>query len=174
MGSCASALHVYSLNKAEKILDVPLGGDNQVAGGVAMSGTSAFAGTRSGKLCAVDVAAGKILWTNADGQGEAFMTPAVNDKMVVFGADDGKVYGLRRDTGVKVWVTDTGNRPSSPVIAGDRVVVSSGGSLFLLGLGDGKKIWSAPVSDDITSPAVVAGIILVGGDDGTVTAYGRK
>jgi eukaryotic-like serine/threonine-protein kinase len=174
MGSCASALHVYSAAKAEKIMDVSLGGDNQVAGGVAMSGSSAFAGTRSGKLCAVDVSAGKILWTNADGQGEAFMTPAVSATMVVFGADDGKVYGLRRDTGVKLWSFDTGNRPASPVIAGDRVVVSSGGSLFLLALADGKKIWSAPVSDDITSPAVVGGRILVGGDDGTVTAYGRK
>ncbi len=41
-------------------------------------------------------------------------------------------------------------------------------------LGTGKKLWSAPVSDDITSPAVVGGMILVGGDDSTVTAYGRK
>jgi len=30
------------------------------------------------------------------------------------------------------------------------------------------------VSDDITSPAVVGGMILVGGDDGTVSAYGKK
>ncbi|HVE38235.1 MAG TPA: PQQ-binding-like beta-propeller repeat protein [Planctomycetota bacterium] len=174
MGSCASALHVYSEAKGEKIMDVPLGGDNQVAGGVALSGSSAFAGTRSGKLCAVDVSAGKILWTNSDGQGEAFMTPAVNDATVVFGADDGKVYGVRRDTGAKIWSLDTGNRPMSPVIVGERVVVSSGGSLFLLSLADGKKLWSAPVSDDITSPAVVGGRILVGGDDGTVSAYGRK
>jgi outer membrane protein assembly factor BamB len=174
MGSCASALHVYSVDKAEKTMDVPLGGDNQVAGGVAMSGTTAFAGTRSGKLCAVDVSAGKILWTNSDGQGEAFMTPAANETMVVFGADDGKVHGLKRETGAKLWSFDTGNRPLSPVIAGDRVIVSSGGSLFLLSLADGRKIWSAPVSDDITSPAVVGGRILVGGDDGTVSAYGRK
>ena len=116
MGSCASALHVYSVNKAEKTMDIPLGNDNQVAGGVAMSGATAFAGTRSGKLCAVDVAAGKILWTNGDGQGEAFMTPAVNETMVVFGADDGKVYGLKRDTGSKLWAFDTGNRPMSPVV----------------------------------------------------------
>lgn len=174
MGSCASALHVYSIEKAEKSTDVPLGGDNQVAGGVAMSGTSAFAGTRSGKLCAVDVAAGKILWTNADGQGEAFMTPAVNEKVVVFGADDGKVYCLRRDTGAKIWAMDTGNRPMSPVIAGDRVVVSSGGALFLYDLATGKQLWTAKVSDDISAPAVVGGMILVGCDDGTVTAYGRK
>ena len=40
MGSCASALHVFSEPSGEKLMDVPLGGDNQVAGGVAMSGTT--------------------------------------------------------------------------------------------------------------------------------------
>ncbi|HLY10136.1 MAG TPA: PQQ-binding-like beta-propeller repeat protein [Planctomycetota bacterium] len=174
MGSCASALHVYSASKGVKVTDISLGPDNQVAGGVAMSGTHAFAGTRSGKLCAVDVADGKILWTFAEGQGEAFATPAVTDRVVVYGADDGKAYAVDRAKGTKVWALDTGNRPMSPVIARDRVVISSGGSLFLADLAGGKKLWSAPVSDDITSPAVVGGMILVGADDGTVTAYGKK
>lgn len=174
MGSCASALHIYSSSKAVKTTDVPLGPDNQVAGGVALSGTQAFAGTRSGKLCAVDVAEAKILWTFPDGQGEAFATPAVTDKVVVYGADDGKVYAVDRAKGTKLWATDTGNRPLSPVVARDKVVVSSGGKLFLLDLATGKPLWSAPVSDDTTSPAVVGGMILVGGDDGTLTAYGRK
>jgi outer membrane protein assembly factor BamB len=174
MGSCASALHIYSASKGAKVTDVPLGPDNQVAGGVALSGVQAFAGTRSGKLCAVDVAAAKILWTFAEGQGEAFATPAVSGRVVVYGADDGKVYAVDREKGTKLWAYDTGNRPTSPVVAGSRVVVSSGGSLFLLDLAAGTKVWSAPVSDDITSPAVVGGMILVGGDDGTVTAYGKK
>jgi outer membrane protein assembly factor BamB len=174
MGSCAAALHVFSIEKAEKVADVPLGKDNEVAGGVAMAGTTAFAGTRSGKLCAVDIVGEKVLWTNADGSGEAFQTPAVGDKWVIFGADDGKLHGINRETGARVWSFDTGNRPLSPVIAGDRVVVSSGGSLFMLDLAKGTKLWSAPVSDDISSPAVVGGMILVGGDDSTVTAYGRK
>lgn len=174
MGSCASALHIYSASKAAKTTDVPLGADNQVAGGVALSGTQAFAGTRSGKLCAVDVAESKILWTFADGQGEAFATPAVTDKVVLYGADDGKLYAVDRAKGTKIWAVDTGNRPMSPVIARDKVVVTSGGKLFLYELATGKPLWSAPVSDDTTSPAVVGGMILVGGDDGTVTAYGRK
>lgn len=174
MGSCASALHIYSSSKAAKTTDVPLGADNQVAGGVALSGTQAFAGTRSGKLCAVDVAEAKILWTFPDGQGEAFATPAVTDKVVVYGADDGKLYAVDRARGTKVWAVDTGNRPLSPVVARDKVVATSGGKLFLYELATGKPLWSAPVSDDTTSPAVVGGMILVGGDDGTVTAFGRK
>jgi outer membrane protein assembly factor BamB len=174
MGSCASALHVYSIQKSNKVTDVSLGGDNQVAGGVAMSGTHAFAGTRSGKLCAVDVAESKILWTFAEGQGEAFATPAVTDKVVLYGADDGKLYAVDRAKGTKLWAFDTGNRPMSPVIARNRVVVASGGTMFLLDLATGKKVWSAAVSDDISAPAVAGGMILVGGDDGTVTAFGGK
>ena len=53
-------------------------------------------------------------------------------------------------------------------------MVSSGGTLLVADLASGRKLWSAPVSDDLSSPAVVGGMILVGGDDGTVTAFGRK
>jgi outer membrane protein assembly factor BamB len=174
IGSCASALHVFSIEKAVKEADIYLGGDDQVAGGVALSGKMAFAGTRSGKVVAVDVVDHKILWSNSDSRGEAFATPAVNDRFVVFASDDGKVYGLNRETGVRLWDFDTGFKPLSPVIAGTRVVVSSGGSLFLLELETGRKLWTVRVSDEITSPAVVGGRVIVGADDGTVTAFGRE
>ena len=162
------------VEKASKVTDIALGGDSQVAGGVAISGKTAFAGTRSGKVVAADISEGKLLWTNADTQREAFTTPAVNDRWVIFGSEDDKVYALRRDTGAKVWEFDTHHKPSSPVIAGNRVAVASAGTLFLLDLETGRKIWSVEVSDEITSPAVVGGVLLVGADDGTVTAYGKK
>jgi outer membrane protein assembly factor BamB len=174
MGSCASALHLYTVGDSVTRTDVPLGGDCQVAGGVAISGNAAFAGTRSGKVCAVDLGQAKVLWVNEDNQREAFTTPAVNDRWVVFGSDDGKVYALGREKGQKIWEFDTGKKPSSPVLAGRRVAVSSGGTLFLLEAESGKKIWSAAVSDEITSPALLGGVLIVGADDGTVTAYGRK
>lgn len=174
MGSCASALHVYTVEKDPVKSDVPLGGDSQIAHGVAIVAKTAYAGTRGGKVVAIDLVASKVLWTNADTQREAFTTPAVNDRWVVFGSDDGSVYGLSRETGVKAWSFESGRKPSSPVIAGKRVVVASGGQLFLLNLETGAKVWSEKVSDDITSPALVDGVILVGADDGTVTAYGRK
>jgi len=174
MGSCASALHVFSVEKAKKTVDIPLGADCQVAGGVALSGKLAFAGTRSGNVCAVDVVAGKILWTNRDSKNETFTTPAVNDRHVVVGSDDGHVYCLDRATGAGVWKFDTEDTPSSPVIAAGRGGGPAGGGLFMLELGNGRKIWTHRVSDWITSPAVAQGLVIVGADDGTITAFGRK
>ncbi len=174
MGSCAAALHVFSIAEQRKLRDVPLGDDRQVAGGVALIGKIAYAGTRDGSLSAVDVDAGKVEWTNTDAESEAFTTPAVGKDRIIFGADDGRIYALDRKTGKKRWVYDTERPPFSPVIAGNRVVVSSGGMLFILDLANGKELWTAEVSDDITSPAIVDGMIIIGSDEGVVSAFGKK
>jgi len=173
-GSCASALHVIVVEKEPKRRDVPLGDDGQVAGGVALSGKMAYAGTYGGKLFAVDVEAARIVWKSGFSASEAFTTPAVNDRLVVYGSLDGKVYALNRRTGEKVWEHDTGDSPSSPLIARDRLALSSGGSLLLLDLATGRKVWGARVSDMITGPAAAGGRLIVGTDSGTVAAFGRK
>jgi outer membrane protein assembly factor BamB len=38
----------------------------------------------------------------------------------------------------------------------------------------GDLLWSKEVSDEISSPAIVDGMIVVGSDDGTVTAFGAE
>ena len=172
MGSCASALHVFSIEKKAKVADVELGGDAQVAGGVAIVDGIAYAGTRTGALCAVNVKTNNLIWTNEDSTGEAFSTPAVTDRLVVHGSTDGFLYALERSTGKTVWSFDSEFTASSPVVTGERIVFTSGGVLYILNLADGKKVWSAEVSDDATAPAVVAGRVVVGADDGTVSAWG--
>jgi outer membrane protein assembly factor BamB len=174
MGSCASALHVFGAEKGVKLHDVSAGNECQIAGGVALQGTLAYAGSRTGKMIAADLAAGKVLWTFGDSKKESFGTPAVGEKLVLFSSDDGKVYALERATGAAAWVYDSKGSPGSPVVAGNRAIVSSGGDLHLLDLADGKKLWSGKVADEITSPALVGGRIVVGADDGSVSAWGRK
>ncbi len=173
MGSCASALHVFEIGAAAKTADIEIGGDNQVAGGVAFDGAIAYAGTRSGGLVAADVAEKKILWVNSDARGETFTTPAIGEKVVVFGSDDGRVYALDRKTGKQVWAYEADDTPSSPVIAGNRVVVTAGGSLILLDFADGSQVFTTEISDWTTAPSIVGGLILIGADDGTLTAFGE-
>jgi outer membrane protein assembly factor BamB len=173
MGSCASALHCFSAENGRKQADIDLGEDGQVAGGVAVSGTFAFAGTRGGRLLAADLAAGKLAWANEDAAREVFTTPAVNDALVVFASDDGKVRALNRGTGARVWEFDAGAKPGSPAIAANRAVVAAGGSLHLLELQTGRQVWTTRVADQVTGPALVGGRLIVGADDGTVSAFGR-
>lgn len=172
LGSCAAALHIFDASGEGRRRDVPLAEDGQVAGGAALAGKTAYVGTHGGKVFAVDIEGGKVLWENRSAGGETFTTPAVSDHLVVFGSRDGKVYGVERATGTKVWEHDTGGEPSSPVVARDRVAVSSKGSLLILELATGRKVWSARVSDSISGPAVVRGLLVVGTDEGTVVAWG--
>ena len=60
----------------------------------------------------------------------------------------------------------------SPVIAQDKVVVCAGGVLSLLALETGEELWSFEVSDEISSPSIIEGMILVGSDDGSLSAFG--
>ena len=171
-GSCAAAIHVFDPGTGRLLRNVKIGGDSQVAGGVAQDKGLVFSGCRSGKVMQVDVKEGKILWTNDQSESEVYSTPAVNDQWVVAASDDGNLYGMDRVDGKGKWKFDTKGSPTSAVIAGDKVVVSADGELFLLRLADGSKLWSLKISDEITAPAVTGDMILVGSEDGTVVALG--
>jgi outer membrane protein assembly factor BamB len=72
-----------------------------------------------------------------------------------------------------MWAYETGGTMlGAPVVADDKVVVCADGKIHLLRLKDGTKISIVEVSDTITSPAVVAGLVIVGSDAGHVIAFG--
>ena len=172
-GSCASALHVYSAVDGSLLRNIEFDEESQVAGGVAITGQSVFAGSHSGRLFHADLTTGEILWMNESSEDEIFTTPAVNDEWVIFGSYDDNVYALDRATGELKWTFNSEGLPVSPVIASDKVLVSSDGMLYMLTLKTGEVIASYEVSDEITSPALINGMIVVGSDDGTVTAFGQ-
>ena len=169
-GSCAAALHVFSPDTGKLLRNIEIDEDSQVAGGVALDGDLVVSGSRSGKVLQADVKTGKILWTNTDSKAEVFATPAVTSEWVVACSNDGIVFALDRGTGTLRWRFDTKGMPSSPVIAGDKIVVAADGELYLLRLADGAKLWSLKISDDVTSPCVTQGMVLLGSEDGTVVA----
>jgi outer membrane protein assembly factor BamB len=171
-GSCANALHIFSANDGALLSEIVLDEDSQVAGGVAIVGNSVFSGSHSGRLFHADLATGQIFWINEDSEDEIFSTPAVNSSLVVFGSFDGFFYALDRMTGKKKWAFETDGIPVSPVIAGEKVIACSDGTIYLLDVNTGKQLWFYEVSDEISSPGIFNDMILIGADDGTVTALG--
>ena len=170
-GSCASALHVYSTVDGGLVKEIAFDEDSQVAGGAAIVGDSAYVGTHSGRVFRAGLNAGEVMWFNEDSYDEIFETPAVTQEYVVFSSYDGNIYALNPETGELIWRKETDGIPTSPVIAGDRVVITTDGVLLLLNLATGEELWSYEISDEASSPAIVGGLVVVGSDDGTVTAF---
>lgn len=171
-GSCAAALHIFSPETGEKLHNVGIDDDSQIAGGVAVSGGYVYAGCRSGKILQIEISSGKQIWTNADSDSEVFSTPAVAGDWITACSNSGVIYALDRATGKTRWKVETDAALSSPVIASDKVLVSADGELIILGLADGTRLGSVKISDEITSPAIAGPMVLVGSEDGTVAALG--
>jgi outer membrane protein assembly factor BamB len=172
-GSCAAALHVFSAKDGTLVKNIGFDEDSQVAGGAAIVGESAYVGSHSGRLFSTNLNTGEILWYNEDSYDEIFETPAVDDEFVIFSSYDGNVYALHRETGKTVWTFETDGVPTSPVIASDKVVITSDGIMSLLKRTTGEEIWTYEISDETSSAAIINGMIVVGSDDGTVTAFGK-
>ena len=60
------------------------------------------------------------------------------------------------------------------MVADGKVVVGSDdGSLYIVSLADGKKLWSYDVGEPIiAAPALANGTIIIGAEDGRVHAFG--
>ena len=168
-GSCASALHVVSLEDGALLRDIKIeNGGGQVAGGVALDGGYAYAGTRDGRVLRAVIQSGEIEWLHAVSEDEVFSTPAVQGDWVVVTSFDGVVHALERDTGTVRWTHELGGTPSSPLLAGDKVIVCADGTVYMLSLEDGVVVWEMPLADEITSPAVLPDGLVFGTEDGSL------
>jgi len=173
-GSCAAAFHIFSAENGSVTKNIELDPDSQVASGVAIAGDSVFGGSHSGRVFHASISQGEVLWVNGDSEDEVFTTPALSEDSLVFSSYDGNVYALDRLTGTQKWKHVTDGYPTSTVIARDRVYVGIDGALHVFSLSDGEELWSYEVSDEISSPAIIQNSIVVGSDDGIVTAFGAK
>ncbi len=172
-GSCASALHLIATDKGEKIGDIAIeGGGGQVAGGVAVHGDFAYLGCRDGRVMRANLKEASLVWLQSISESEVFSTPAVKDGWVVVTSLDGVLHALDRETGAVRWKHELGGEPASPVIAGDKVVVTSDDTVFLVRLADGSRVWEMRMAGFISAPAVIENLVVVGCEDGTLIALG--
>lgn len=171
-GSCASALHIIAAKDGAHMHDVKIEeGGGQVAGGVASADGFAYAGCRDGRVMRADLNNASLAWIQSVSKTEVFSTPAIKDDWIVATSLDGILHALDRNTGQQRWRFEVGGEPKSPVIVGNKVVVTSDDKLFLVTLQDGARAWETQMAGYLSGPAVVRDLILVGCEDGTVTAF---
>ena len=171
-GNCDAALYFHDAASGKRTGKVELLKDGQVYAGVALADGNVYAGDRTGRLYAVQTKTGKILWVSEVAGADLSSTPSVAPGIIVFSSDDGKVYAVNRKDGELAWSAETGGRPLSPVISGNRVLVSVDGTLFMLDLPTGGILDRLELSDQITSPALVHDTIIVGTQEGYIIKIG--
>lgn len=173
-GGCDAALHLVDLQTGAQTAKVELGEGCQIAGSVAMHGDRAYFGHYGNEFLRVDLEAGEVEW-RYQGKRQGFCSsPAVDERVVVFGGRDRHLHCARRSDGAPLWKFRTKRKvDASPVICGDKVVFGSGdGRLYMLRVADGEQVWSYDIGKPIySSPAVVDGMIVIGAGDRRVYAF---
>ena len=172
-GSCDASVHGLSIADGKTVGFVGLGEGCEMAGGLALAGSRAFIGNRSGAMVCADLKTGESVWENNSGDEQLFTAPALTADMVVFVTGDGQLICAKQANGDVAWEVATDAMvATAPVILGNHVIVGMDGALRAYQMSDGKMAWSHEVSDDITSPAIVDGLLILGTDDGRLMAFG--
>lgn len=104
----------------------------------AVVGNSLYMGFPNGRVTALDVASGAVVWSvRLPGQaylGGVLSPPAVSGDTVYVGANNGHLYGLDRDTGAEQWRFEIGTWVASgPAISGNALLAGAwDGNLYAL------------------------------------------
>ena len=120
-------------------------GEN-VSAGPAIEGTSLFAISEGGRLCALDVAGGGLLWEASMPPGASYSLPLVieNGELYVTTASGGIIKCSVPRKGAIDWQADAGAHLSSPVTVGQgmAVAVADGGKVYAYHASFGTEAWS--------------------------------
>lgn len=171
-GSCDANIYWVPIADPNAVKTINAG--SYVATNPAIHQGIIYAGSYEGVFLAADAKTQKILWQFDESEDAFLSAPAANEKVVVVGSRDRRMYCLDRFTGKKLWVFSAqDNFDSSPVICGNKVAIGcDDGRLYLLDLQTGQEIFSytlgAPVQ---SSPAIAQNHLLIGCDNGIIYAF---
>ncbi|MEW6070019.1 MAG: PQQ-binding-like beta-propeller repeat protein, partial [Candidatus Thermoplasmatota archaeon] len=98
-----------------------------------------------------------LLWSYQTA-GPVYSSPAIADRKVFFGSNDGKIYCLNADNGELVWEYTTGGAvKSSPAVSEGMVFIGSDDKkLYCLSVENGSLLWSFQTTGAIHSSPTVA------------------
>src|SRR5215210_3508361 len=134
----------------------------------AIADGTAYVGSGTGDLHAVDLWTGKGKWKYKTKEAILESSPAVGGGMVFVGDSGGVFHAVNAATGKGVWTYKTDAEiKSSPVIVGDKVLIGSyDGSLYCFRMRDGKTAWRLKTENYVHgTPAVVDGVAYFAGCD---------
>lgn len=151
----------------------------------AVTASTVFIGSNDSTLYALDRATGRVRWRYAAGSAVS-SSPAVAGGLVIAQSAAGVIFAVAEQTGRPRWRVQTGPLlphdfdrgawdyyVSSPVIAGDMVIVGAGdGAVYALDLRTGAQHWRSQTRGRVRStPAVHEGLVVAGSFDARVYAF---
>lgn len=128
-----------------------------------------YVGSRDGYLYALNMNTGTLAWRYLVGLSLESSSPTVVNNIVYIGANsassNGGVYAINATTGQLIWVAfQTTAFNSSPIIAdGQLFITSASGDLLAMDAATGLNHWSRTLFTNGASPAVMNGVVYVGG-----------
>jgi outer membrane protein assembly factor BamB len=174
---CDGLMRVVSASDGTEVSSIELG--SYVGASPAIHAGRVYVGTFDNQVLAVDLAAGKKLWTyeHATRKFPFLSSGATDGELFVLGGRDKMVHAIDVETGKARWTWNGGARiDSSPVISGERVFVGSqSGDIVALDLDSGKVSWRFETGSPITaSPSIASGRLLIGTVDGQLYCFGPQ
>ena len=137
-----------------------------------------YAGTRDGRVVAINVSTRELRWDWPDTAGLRsliYTTPIVHGDLVYVGTYGGQVHAVTLDRGTERWVYprtgSIGAIVGRPVVVNETIyVASSDGRVYALDTTYGDLKWkSEPLADKLwTSPTIVDGTLFVSTLDGHI------
>lgn len=140
---------------------------------------SIFVTTLEGSLICIDKFKGEETWkyTPAEDDRSIRSSPATDGTVIVFGSDNGFVYGVDRATGTQLWKTSVGGSVfASPIIIADLVVVGTiKGSIVGLEKTTGALRWTYATGSRIYSAAAgTQTVVYAGSSNGMLHALDAR
>ena len=135
------------------------------SGGPVVYGNEIFQGFSNGDLVALSATDGKVLWAKKLRSKERFydvdMSPFVDEKSVIVGTFDGKVYDLDRTTGNVNWIFPVGSYGGFLVEENRLYFSGLDGNFYCLDRLHGQLIWKTSFKHGVGLTPAKAGDYLV-------------
>ncbi|MDE1821112.1 MAG: PQQ-binding-like beta-propeller repeat protein [Euryarchaeota archaeon] len=140
-------------------LPTPPAGTTTISGGIVTSGGVVYVPSSSRAVVALNGTTGAILWSYAT-NGSVAAAPALDQGMLIFADQAGKLYVLNSTTGGQIVVIPLGlpDNGASPLPVGSAVLApclaNRHNSLCKFSLPSGTEVWNQSVGSFLSSPSI--------------------